>query len=308
MNRFAPKQLTPKSAQAIATVAYVFAFPLVMRYSQMYRQSIDPCSPTFSGGFATWREDRVTEPRTSGTGRPREDVLYASTWLDLRVEPWWCSVEAAASHVSFRGALIDLWGFRIVDLEPGDSGRVLASAPADLRNVPSQVRIVARGESSVVQLSTETRWTDPYRLPGTYPERPPIVLAPVSSQFGRSVPRRSDAVAWSLWFEGLETTDEFWSCANFALSLIAPDPDDRHVFEQIAHIGVVPGEQWSASAFSGPVVEAIRDGMDEAVSDLLEAAARPDVHRRDLGSRSAMDRDYFSRALAALRRHGHADA
>ena len=301
------KQLTPKSARAIATVAYVFTFPLVMRYRLMYRQSIDLESPTFSGGFATWLEDRVTEPRTTGNGRPREDVLYASTWLDLRVEPWWCSVDAAAADVSFRGSLIDLWGFRVVDLEPGPSGQVLASAPAHLRNVPPQVRVVARGESSVVQLSTETRWKDPYPLPGSHPERPPIVLAPVSSHFGRPVPRGADVGAWPPWFEGLETTDEFWSCANFALSLIVPDRADRHIFEEMAHIGVIPGEPWSASAFPGPVVEAIRDGMNDALSDLLQATANPAAHRSDLGPRSAMDRDYFSRALAALRRRGHAD-
>lgn len=302
------KPLTPKSARAIAALAYVFAFPLVMRYRQMYRQSIDPESPTFSGGFATWVEDRVTEPRTGGSGRPYEDVLYASTWLDLRVEPWWCSVNSPTPDVSFRGSLIDLWGFRVVDLEPGRSGQVLASAPARLRDVPSQVEVIARGESSVVQLSTVTRWTDPYRLPGTHPERPQILLAPVSSYFRRPAPRDPGVVAWMPWFEGLETTDEFWTCANFALSLIVPDPDDRHILEQIAHIGVIPGERWTASAFTDPVVDAIHDGMNDAIGDLLEATSRPDVRRLDLSPRAAMDRDYFSRALAAMQRTGHADA
>lgn len=294
------KQLTPTSAKAIAATAYLFAFPLVMRYRQMSRQAIDATSPMFSGGFGTWLEGSVTEPRRSGSGRPMEDVVYSSTWLDLRGEPWWCALGDVPAEVSFVGSLVDLWGFLIADLEPGRSGPVLASSPAPVRGVPDQVEAVVRGESEFVQVCTESRWSDPYRLPGVPPVRPDLVLEPLSAHLGRPAPRPAAAMTWSPWFEGLEATDEFWACANFVLSLTEPNPDDRSILERIAQIGVIPGAPWTPSAHPEAVLEAIRDGMDDAISDLLEGAVGADVCRRPRTRRADMDRDYFSRALAAL--------
>jgi len=292
------KQLSLRSARAIATVGYLFAFPLIMRYRHMYRQAIDSSSPTFSGGFGTWLEDSVDQLRTVGAGRPREDVVHSSAWLDLRAEPWWCAVGDVPPDVSFRGTFVDLWGFPVTDLDPGRPGSVLASAPRRVRDVPTRVGAIVRGESSVLQLVTETRWKDPFRLTGTPPVRPEVTLVPASAYLARPAPRHHAVGSWWPWNEGLEATDDVWSCANFALTLTAPNADDRPILEQVSRIGLIPGARWPPSGFADGVVEAIHEGMDDAVSDLLEGAAG--AGRGPRVGREAMDRDYFSRALAAL--------
>jgi len=297
------KQLTPQGARAVASMAYLFTFPLVMNYRDMYRQAIDFSSSAFSGGFGTWRQTHTSQPRTSGAGRPREDVVHSSIWLDLRAEPWWWRVGDVSPDVSFSGCLVDLWGYRLADCEARRHAGipVLASAPVRLRDVPPEIEEIARGESAFGVLRTETRWSDPYRLPGDEPVEPDIELEPLTTHLGRTAPPPASTIPWWPWQDGIEVSDEYWSCANFALSLTTPNPQDRPIYERIVEIGVAPGARWAASAFSDEVVEAIRSGMDDALSDLLEAASEP----RGRGllrpvTRAELDRDYFRRALSAV--------
>jgi hypothetical protein len=300
------QNLTPRRARAVATTAYLFTYPLVMNYRRMNRQAIDPSSAAFTGGFGTWRHTSVSEPRTSGLGRPREDVVHSSIWLDLRSEPWWCTMGAVSPEVSFVGQLVDLWGFLVDDCAAGHRAHdpVLVAGPTLVRDVPSDIRGVVQGESGFVVLSTETRWRDPYQLPGVEPVRPDITIGPVSAHLGRAAPSPAPAMTWWPWRDGLEITAEFWSCANFALSLTTPNREDRSVLERIAEIGVVPGAPWDASAYSDEILEAMRDGMDDALSDLLEAASEPGAGNPGNVRRAEMDRDYFRRAVGALSLYG----
>jgi hypothetical protein len=304
------RNLTPRQARAVATTAYLFAYPLVMNYRRLYLQAVDPLSSEFSGGFGTWRHTIVSEPRTSGPGRPREDAVYSSIWLDLRSEPWWCTMGAVSPEVSFSGRFVDLWGFLVDDCGAGHRAQdaVLVARPSPVRNVPSDIEGVVSGESGFVVLLTETRWRDPYQLPGVEPERPDIVLEPVSAHLGRAASSPAPAVTWWPWRDRLEITDEFWACANFALSLTTPNHDDRSVLERIAEIGVGPGAPWDASAYPDEILEAIRDGMDDALSDLLEAASEPGGGYPDHARRVEMDRDYFGRAVGALAHSGRLGA
>jgi hypothetical protein len=89
--------LTPRRARAIARVTYIFAYPLVREYVDMYRQAINISSPTYSGGFGTWRHVVAHERPKHGSGRPNEAVVYSSIWVDLRAEPWWCTMGGVPS-------------------------------------------------------------------------------------------------------------------------------------------------------------------------------------------------------------------
>jgi hypothetical protein len=297
------KHLTPNRARAIATTAYLFTYPLVMNYRGMYRQAIDPSSSAFSGGFGTWRHTHLSEPRTGGPGRPREEAVYSSISLDLRSEPWWCTMGAVSPEVSFAGRWVDLWGFLVDDCGAGHRAHdpVLVARPSTVLDIPSEIGGVVHGESGFVVLLTETRWRDPFKLPGVEPVRPDIVLEPVSTHLGRAAPRPAPAITWWLWHDRLETTDEYWSCANLALSLITPNRDDRPILDRIAEIGVVPGTPWDASAYPDEILEAIHAGMDHALSDLLEAASELAFDDFTSFRRAEMDRDYFRRAVGALR-------
>jgi hypothetical protein len=292
-------KLTPRRARAVAATAYLFTYPLVLNYRAMYNQAVDQSA---GGGFGVWHHTTVSEPRSSGVGRPREHVVYSSIWLDLRSEPWWCTVGAVSPEVSVVGRFVDLWGFLADDCAVGHRAHdpVLVATPRTVRDVPADIAGVVRGESRCVALLTETRWRDPFKLPGVEPVRPEIVLEPVSRHFGRAAPPPASAVTWWPWHDGVEVTDEFWLYANFALSLTTPNPEDRPVLDRIAEIGVVPGAPWDASWYSDEILAAVRAGMDDALSDLLEAAAEPAAGYSGYFRREDLDRDYFRRAIGAL--------
>ncbi len=46
--------VTAKEAREIAKEAYIFNYPLVMMYRNMYLQAIDTKSKSYSGGFGKW--------------------------------------------------------------------------------------------------------------------------------------------------------------------------------------------------------------------------------------------------------------
>jgi hypothetical protein len=294
------RDLTFSRARAVAKAAYIFTFPLVMNYGNIYRQAIDPS--TSGGGFGTWRHHHLHECAAGSGSQGRRDVLQSSICLDLRSEPWWCTVGQVGPNVSFVGRLVDLWGFVLEDFGAVDraSSPVLVAAPMTIRDVPEEIERIVRGESAFVVLSTETRWRDPDEHPGLEPVRPDIVLEPVSVHLGRGAPRPAPDLTWWPCTDDVATTDEFWSCANFALSLTTSHPDDRSILERISEIGVVSGQAWEESASQEEILEAVREGMDDALSDLLSAAgesgSRPGNFRR-----AEMDCDYFGRALGAVR-------
>jgi hypothetical protein len=258
----------------------------------------------FSGGFGTWRHNTVRESRT-GAGRPRVDVVKSTVWLDLRSEPWWVAVGEVPSDVIFSARWVDLWGFLLgadgVTEHANGPRAVLASAPVPVYRVPSEIDGIVRGESGFVALHTEVRWRDPYAVPGVQPARPEIVLEPASALLGWPTAKPGPDLQWWPWHAGAEITDEFWSCANFAITLITADLQDRPVLDRLAQIGVAGGGSWDPSMFPDEVADAIRAGMDEALSDLMEAAHNPNTARLRHVDRAEMDRDYFGRALRSIR-------
>jgi hypothetical protein len=269
----------------------------------MHHQAIDPSSPAFSGGFGKWRHTFVSELRTGTVGRPREDAVYSTIWLDVRAEPWWCRMGAVSPDVSFAVRLVDLWGFLVDDFVVGHSVQapVLMARPTPVRDVPGEVGGIVHGESGFLAMLTAAHWRDPFKLPGAEPVRPDIVLEPVTVHLGRVAPKQAPDVAWWPWSAGLETTDEYWSLANFALSLVAPSRSDRSIFERIAEIGVVPGRPWDAATHPDHILEAIREGMDDSLSDLMTAAGDPDFAETTPIRRADLDSDYFRRAVGALK-------
>jgi hypothetical protein len=298
------QNLNPNRARAVATVAYSFVYPLVASYCAMYHATVDTSSPKFNGGFGAWRHVGVSDERKQEVGRPREPAVRSSVWLDLRSEPWWFTVGEIPPEVHFTVRWVDLWGFV---LEEGSAAEhalrptsVLASAPVPVHDVPAEIDRVVSGESSFIALLTASRWRDPYALPGVLPVPPDITLEPVSARLGQRPPKPAPGVDWWPCHEASVTTDEFWSCANFALSLVTPNQDDRPIRDRIAEIGLVAGRPWDASTFPAAVIDAIREGMDDALSDLMEAATTADTRHSGQYRREDMDRDYFGRALRSI--------
>jgi hypothetical protein len=276
---------------------------LVLQYRAMYRQAIDPASVQFAGGFGAWSDTAIQESIVGPEGTPPQDVVFSTVWLDLRAEPWWFRIEGIPPGTRAAVRCVDLWGFLADDFAVSASSSrgesLLLAAPIGVKDVPDWIDRIVRGESSFLAVEVETR---PDRGSGTdsvTPSRPQISVAPMSERLGTAAPRPGSKIDWWPWRDGDEATDEFWSCANFALSLVTLSKADRAVLDRIAEIGVAPGTRWSASLFADAVVDAIRQGVDDALGDLMAAAVS--TGGQSQSSRVEMDSDYFGRALGVIK-------
>ena len=297
-------EMTPAEAKALARSAYIFVYPLVVGYGEMFSAVIDTSSDSLTGGFGSWLHERHAAPNKSDAGGSNTTFLYSSTWVDTRPEPWILQLPAIDADWFHAGCISDLWGFAIDEIAPERDalGSVMVSSLVWDGEVPDDIDRVVRGDSAFTHLEFTVRMpdtADPARVGRI--ERG-YLLDPLSTYLGRPAPAPAPNVRWQLFHSGSETGDEFWSLANFALSLTTPHSQDREMLARIARIGVVAGQPWAGSWFSPDVAEAIGDGMDDAVSDLMRAAAEASDPAFWVRSRIDTDRDYFNRALGSLRR------
>ena len=304
MEREGTMRATPAEVKAIATSAYIFLTPLVTNYVRMYREAIDPSSPDYCGGFGSFVHERTSATTENRFGVSHATLLHSSTWLDLRSEPWVLSIPTMEPDRVHTVRTSDLWGFVAgEETDDHDGLRVLVSSPTWVGEVPRGVDQVVRGESSFVETAIEVRMREPGDLAQIRSIQQEFVLAPLSSLEGLAPPPAAPPVEWWPVHADVRSTDEFWSVANFALGLTAPHPQDRAMLERIAAIGVGPGQPWNANQDDPYASEAIDEGVDDAITDLMRATTGGSTVSDDCLSRAETDRDYFGRALAALR-HG----
>jgi hypothetical protein len=294
--------LTPVEAKALAKSAYIFAYPLVVTYGEMYGDAIDPSSRSYSGGFGSWVHEPKATSCQSDVATSQTTTLYSSIWLDVRSEPWLARPPATDVDHFHTGCTSDLWGFVIDEIAADGStrGPVLLASPTWEGDFPDDIDRVVRGDSAFVRLESCVGMRRPGDVAGDGRIQSEYQLEPLSAHLGHPAPAPAPPLHWLPYHSGAETGDEFWSLVGFALSLTTPHPQDREMLYRITGLGVVAGRSWDESSSSPDVAEAISDGMDDALSDLMRAAAEPPYPALLHRSRVDTDRDYFGRALGSL--------
>ena len=296
--------VTAAAARAIAQWAYLFTYPLARNYARMYTQAIDPSAWSDGDGFGRWLQHRPQPSPTTLDPALVETAPHSSLWLDVRAEPWVIAIPATGPVAGHTLRIVDLWTFVIDQFDADAVGSdVLVASPTWEGRFADRVGRVVTGESAFLHLEVRL----PGRAPAGQPELRPgrcCTAKPLSAHLGRPSPAPAPPVPWWPCPSDVGTTDEFWSVASFALSLTTPHPEDRILVERMAEIGLVAGRPWPARPLGPDVVEAVGEGMDEAITMLMRAAS-PTVDPASTDrSREDTDRDYFGRALRALRRHG----
>ena len=287
--------------RAVARVAYIFAFPLVLSYADMYAQAIDQSSPSYTR-FSSWRHTYGGgEPRHAGSGR----VVDSVAWIDVRAEPSvLCTTRGEEGRrVSIR--IADLWGHEAhgstsLQNVGAEESRVIIASPTWVGEIPAGIDHLVRGESSLLRVAISAEVHSDERGRSSKKLHAGCAMGALSVHAAHRASRSPPPMDWVPWAAGDEISNRFWSVASFAMSLVEPHPADEGIMDRIAEIGVAAGEPWGAAGRSVGMLEAISAGMDDALTDLLQAARGP-VHLERLGgSRQDYDCDYFGRALSVL--------
>jgi hypothetical protein len=296
--------LNAADAKSIAKEAYTFAYPLVMYYRTMYMQAIDSSSTSFSGGFGKWLHLGSSTPQDTDIVSPNNDTPYSYAWVDLRAEPWVLTMPKIDSTRFYTSQWDDLWGFVLDNagsVEDGNDGvSVLLASPTWQGDLPDGVKRVVRGDSEFLGSLTRTQLIDAADMKNVKKIQSEYELESLSSFLGKPAPAPAPEMKWLPWHEGLETTDKFWTYANFVMGLTTPNPQDKPVLDKISRIGIVAGESWDASSFDKDIADAIAAGMKEALADLKKGSEHITDPSLFFRSRKDTDKDYFDRALGTL--------
>ena len=292
--------LTASEAKAIAKEAYIFTYPLVMYYRTMYMQAIDASSSSFNGGFGKWLNLGTATPKDTDIVTPNNDTPYSYAWVDLRAEPWVVTMPRIDASRFYTSQWNDLWGFVLDNagsVEDGNDGvSVLLTSPSWNGDLPDGVKRIVRGDSEFLGSLTRVQLFDSDDITKVKHIQGEYELEPLSSFLGQPAPAVAPEIKWPPWKEGAETTDAFWSYANFILGLTTPNPQDKPVLNKIAKIGVVAGGPWGGNPWSG----AIAAGMKEALAELKKASEGHVDPALFFRSRKDTDKDYLDRALGVM--------
>lgn len=302
--------LTPRAARALARAAYLWAYPLVVNYGRLCAEAWDSSLRPEADRVGQWVERRMTPTAESDSEGSSETKVTWSVWLDLRGGAW--QVTAPSTEVRWLRTMqtVDLWGSLVhIDWHSQPMRTLLLSAEtADhmLAGIAQSGLIdqVVRCESGFCRTEISIRVSEPQEVDAA--------MASIRHRLGleSADPRRPHATSsldpgldWRPYRRNTETTRAFWATANYALSLVELHRDDSTLLERFADLGIAPGQPWDATMFPPDVIEAIDEGMDDAISELLRAATRS-AHESTSDrsvSQIAAGQGYLARALSAVR-------
>jgi hypothetical protein len=290
--------LPPAQAKVIAASGYIYLFPLVANYRVLYDEAIDPSSPVFSGGVGHWVHHRQASSFESDVSALHRTSLDSSTWLDQRDGPWTITLPEAGAGRSTRVA--DLWGHVVHESqgETGDPRPLLIADDRWIGEVPHGVGPILRAETRFVRCAVRVEMADPGDLEVVRRIQRGYAADALDGGSDRDADAAPPELGWWPVSDHTLTTIDFWSAATFALSLVNPNEEDRGILGRLAEIGVVEGGRFDVGALQPDVRDAIDEGMDDSLTELMRAAA--DRSRFVPHSRADYDRDYFDRALAAV--------
>jgi hypothetical protein len=294
-------KVTPAEAREIARDAYIYAYPLVLYYRTMYRQAIDPKSPSYAGGFGHWAHRKLATPEAKDIVTPNVDTPYSYAWVDLRAEPWVLTQPAVDEGRYAASQWDDLWGFvldcpgSIIDGDGG--GSYLLAPPGWKGTLPPGVKRVIAGESSFLGTITRTEQRGPGDAAAVAKIQAGYRLEPLSAFLKKPAPAAPPAVEWPPWKEGSEQTLGFFAYANFLLTFTTPDPKDAPVLQRIARIGVVPGARWDVQQMDPGMRQAIEAGIGDARTAMRAASLKLTDSIALFGSRATIGTDYLDRAI-----------
>jgi hypothetical protein len=296
--------LSPAEAKAIASEAYLYAYPMLYNYKTLFQQAVDPSFPGFIGGFNRFRHySRGFTPADRDIVTPSNDTPYSWAWLDLRTEPMVVSVPASPDRY-YVLQWFDLYthnfayiGSRATGTEAGD---YLFAGPGWSGETPTGVKKVFRAETEIIGTLTRTSWSGSDDHDGLVAMQCQYRIRPLSEYAGGRPPQPAPAFLFPAWDEARANSVGFIDYLNFILQFAPPVASEKATLERFAKIGIGPGRAFDAAALDPAMRDAIEAGVKDG-NDKLQAAVAKTTSSVDLfGTREFLGADYvMRRALGA---------
>ena len=289
-------QLTSGQVETIAKEAYLYGFPMVMNYKTMVQYAVDTGNAEYKGPFNEVScEARVFTPDDKAVVTPNSDTPYCMFWMDLRAEPLVLSVPAMEDDRYYSFQLIDLYthNFAYVgSLTTGsNAGRYLLAGPGWKGEKPAGITDVIRSETDFIFNVTRTQLFGPDDLDNVKVIQDQYELQPLSAFLGEQAPAAPSRIDFPEWVEGSQFDERFFGYLDVVMELLEePGPGEAALWQDLARIGIGPGETFRLAALPDDQLEAFAAGVKTGMADieafLAENASDSTISGKIFGTRA----------------------
>lgn len=300
------KEIPDAEVTAVAKEAYIYGYPMVKNYKEMYASAIDTQSPEYKKPFnELYMPARVDTPADQNKETASNDTPYGSVWLDLRSEPLVLTVPAVEDGRYYSVQFTDLYAYNFdyvgTHTSGNKGGKFLIAGPGWKGEKPDGIDRVIKSDTQFayglvrIQLMNPEDMTNVQKIQGGF------ALVPLSQFSGVAAPAEVAPVNFPVYSDEKVLTPEFFSYLNFMMQFGSPPQDEAELMKRFHKIGVGAGKAFSLEGMGENEKKAYQSGVDGAIAD-LDAALKGDlVKGADMhGTRADMKHNYLNRAYGAM--------
>ena len=165
LGRVQAQSLMPPLVSAIAKEAFIYGYPMVMNYGNMFAHAIARANPQYKAPFnEIANEVRVLTSQNTMVTTLNLDTPYSTLWADLRAQPPILGVPTVDPHRYYSVMFVDLytWNFAYVGTRTtgNGAGYVLLAGPRWDGVVPTGITKVIRADTDFVFIVYRTQLFD----------------------------------------------------------------------------------------------------------------------------------------------------
>lgn len=286
----------------IAKEAYIYGYPMIGLYGDMYIRAIDRDGRRFLKPFneLAWRSiyDPVTvykaetvgnmdeeplpdmEPvQTIRSGGAQSGMAYGSVWFDLKNEPCVLRVPGTLAGRYFSIQFVDLFSNTfdyISNRRDGNrGGRYLIASSSWKGQKPSGIDRFIKSRSSYVLGVFRIRIESSGDLKNVEKLMSRFSIVPLSRYTGTTGQEKMTVVSYPAFSPEKAKTPEYFAYLNFMLQFCSIPQEESDLMKRFARIGIEPGKPFDYASLSETRKKALIDGMAAGQTE-LEALARAD--------------------------------
>jgi hypothetical protein len=265
--------LTPYEAEAIATLGYIYGYPLVLMDAT---RAAWPASPNRFAHATVFPDDTFTD-----VVRPNVDTLYSVAWLDLGKGPIVLAVPDVGRRY-YTMQLLDGWtnviGAPGTRTTGNGKGAFAIIGPGWRGDLPSSVEAI-QAPTNMVWLIGRTYTAGKHDYDAVHAIQREYQLVPLAA-WGKAVERRAGTMvpSGSPPEPPVEQVQRMGAGPFFArlaqlMTANPPPANDEPLVRRLADLGIAPGAAFDIARVPASVADAIEGGVAAGRARLNGAAS-----------------------------------
>jgi hypothetical protein len=298
------QSLMPPLVSGIAKEAFIYGYPMIANYGNMFVSAIARANPQYKAPFnEIANEAKIVTPQNIVVSTPNIDTANSTLWADLRAQPLVLGVPTVEPHRYYSLMFVDLytWNFAYVGTRTtgNDAGYFLLVGPRWNGSVPVGITRVLRADTDFALVVYRTQLFNSADLVNVKQIQSGFTVEPLSRYEGRAALRPFLRVEFPPFTPEQAESLAFFNYLAFLLQFCPVVPGDEAARTRFAQIGIEPRRPFDPDSLPSDMRKAIVGGMEEGLR-AIEANVVATIPTDLFGTREFMGNNYLNRATGAM--------